>query len=374
MEKFKKLLACFVCIILLLTAGCKLNDPDTPTGIKDNIKKLALVTSNVEIELDYNYAAIWEGVLSCCQTNNINYSFYMPDDMSENSLTQQFEAAATDGASTILCMGDQFAPVIKTMQDKYPSINFIAIDVSPNEIGELKSNTHSVMFRQEQGGYIAGYASVMDGFTKFAYMGDHKSATYEAYANGFIKGINDAAVKNGIAVNIDVAYISDFESRDAAFSHVGSWYNNGTELLMTCTDDFFVESCALQAVSNMGYIIGTDNDKSYLGANLDYNPFITSAQKGLREVVDTTLEMMLAGQWNDLLGGKTLYYGLQNGNYIYLPDNEATWLFSGFSLEDYQALKNSIATGTILIDGSQMPTVNEDLVKINIYSSQQEVA
>ena len=370
MEKFKKILALTILIAVLFCAGCKPNDPDIPTGQIFKIKKLALITSNIELELDFNYASIWEGILSCCQTHNINYSFYMPDDMTEASLTAQFDSAVLDGATVIVCLGDAFAPVIKAMQDKYPSVNFIAIDVSPQEIGELKSNVHCVMFRQEQSGYLAGYASVMDGFTKFAYMGDHKSVSYEAYANGFIKGINDAAVKNNVSVNIDIAYISDFDSRENAFSHVGSWFGNGTELLMLCADDNFTSSCATLAVSNMAYMIGTDNDKSHLGATLDYNPFITSAQKGLREAVDTTLEMILAGSWEDLLGGKTLYYGLQNGNYIYLPDNEVTWLFSGFSLEDYQTLKNSIATGETLIDGSQLPTVNENLVKINIKTAE----
>lgn len=370
MSNIKKFIALAVCFALFFTAGCKTNDPDTPTGISEYIKKLALITSDVEIELDYNYAAIWEGVLSCCQTNNINYSFYMPDDMTEDSITRQFEYAIGDGASTIFCMGEEFVPVIRVMQDKYPEVNFIIIDVSAQSIGEIKKNTHCVMFRQEQGAYIAGYAAVKDGFTKFAYMGDHKSEAYENYANGFIQGINDAAVQNNIAVSIDVAYISDFDSPDSAFAYVGDWYSAGLELLMVCADDYFTESCAHLAVSNLGYVIGTDNDKSYLGANLDYNPFITSAQKGLEEVVDTTLEMVIAGQWDDSLGGKTLYYGLQNGNYIYLPEYEATWLFSGFSLEDYQTLKNQIASGTILIDSTQTPTVNQDLVKLNIKTSE----
>ncbi len=365
MSKLKRIIALVVCLILFLCAGCKPNDPNIPV-VSEHIKKLALITSDKEIELDYNYAAIWEGVLSCCQTNNINYSFYMPDDMSEASLTQQFEYAIGDGASTVICMGDEFSPVIKVMQDKYPDVDFIAIDVSEESIGELKKNTHCIMFRQEQGAYIAGYAAVKDGFTKFAYMGDHKSEAYVNYANGFIQGINDAAVQNNIAVSIEIAYISDFDTPENAFNYVGSWYDAGLELLMVCAGDYFIESCAQHAVNHMGYMIGTDNDKSHLGANLDYNPFITSAQKGLREVVDTTLDMVLAGQWENDLGGKTLYYGLQNGNYIYLPEYEATWLFSGFSLEEYQALKDKIATGAILIDGKNVPTVNQDLVKLNI--------
>jgi basic membrane protein A len=364
----KRFLACLLAVFLLFSTGCKKNDPDIPTGIVTPIEKLALVTANIELETDFDYAAIWEGILYCCQANSINYSFYMPDDMSDTALTAQFELAINDGASMVICMGDEFASTIKAMQDKYPAVKFVGIDVSKEAIGELKPNTHIVMFRQEQGAYLAGYGAVKDGFIKLAYLGDHKSESYSSYANGFIQGINDAAKEMNVKVEVGVAYISDFASREAAFSHVGKWYSEMTELVMFCADDHFVSSCAQHAVNNMAYMIGTDDDKAYLGANLDYNPFITSCIKGVREVVDTTLEIVLSGGWDNQLGGRTLYYGLQNGAYIYLPEYEATWLFHGFTLDEYTTLKSAIASGTVLIDGTQLPAVNTDLVTLNVYT------
>jgi basic membrane protein A len=365
----KKIIACLLIVLTVFSIGCKKNDPDVPAVTVTPINKLALVTADVELELDFDYAAIWEGILYCCQANNINYSFYMPVDMTEASLAEQFEFAVTDGASIILCMGDEFAPVIKTMQDKYPDVKFVGIDVSKDAIGELKPNTHIVMFRQEQGAYLAGYGAVKDGFLKLAYIGDHKSETYLSYANGFVQGINDAAKELNVQVEVNIAYISDFASREEAFNHVGRWYGeNKTELVMFSADDHFIGSCAQHAVNNLGYMIGTDNDKAHLGANLDYNPFITSCIKGTREVVDTTLEIILLNGWNDQLGGRTLYYGLQNGAYIYLPEYEATWLFHGFTLEQYNVLKGAISSGTVLIDGANMPNVNTDLVTVNVYT------
>ena len=87
--------------------------------------------------------------------------------------------------------------------------------------------------------------------------------------------------------------------------------------------------------------------------------------KGLREAVDATLEMALAGVWEEQLGGKTLYFGLQNGNYIYMPEYEATWLFKDFTLEEYHTIKTKISQGEILIDGQKTPEVS-NLVTLKI--------
>ena len=364
----KKIFACLLIIALILCAGCKPNETGVPAGVVAPIKSLALITGDKEIELDHAYVAIYEGLINCCTANNINYSFYMPDDMSEESLTQQFEYAATDGATVILCMGEVFSPVIKTMQDKYPEVKIIAMDVPASSIGTLNKNTHTVMFRQEQGGYISGYSAVKDGFTKLAYIGDHPSEAYTSYANGFIKGINDAAVELQVQVSVEAAYISDFADSNDAFKHVTQWYKNGYDLVMVSADEDFTYICAQAAVENLGYLIGTDTDQSHIGAYLDYNPFITSSMIGIREAVDTTLEHVLSGAWDSELGGKTLYFGLQNGNYIYLPEYEATWLFSGMSLDEYFTLKNSIATGAVMIDGTALPQVNSEFVTLTMYT------
>ena len=362
MVNFKKILCALLCVCVLAFAGCKANNT---SGVVEPISRLALITTALELETDYNYASVWEGIVNCATTNNINYGYYRPAEMSTADITEQFEFAAKEGATVIICMGDVFGPSIATMQTKYPDIKFIAIDVSPSSIGELKANTHCVMFRQEQGGYLAGYGAVKDGFTKLAYMGDHESESYFGYACGFVKGANDAAVELKKKIEIKLGYISDFENKDAALEGCNQWQKNGTEILMVCADDEFTQKCAEKAVENVSYLIGTNNDQSYLGANFDYNPFMTSAMKGLREGVDATLEKVLAGAWAESLGGKIEYFGLENGNYIYMPEYAELWLFKDFSLETYNKLKDDIASGTIKISTDALPDYNSEFVTVD---------
>lgn len=364
MHKFIKLCA-LILITTFFSTGCKKNDPDIPTGLTTPADKIALITGTSELELDFDYASIWEGIISCSEANSLNYGYYRPSEMTEEAITLQFEYAIQDGATSIMCMGDVFASIVGKLQTQHPKVKFIVINASEESVGPLKENTHTIMFRQEQGGYIAGYGAVNDGFTKLAFMGDHPSESFKNYANGFIQGANDAAKSLNVAIEIKVGYKTDYESAEVAVNAVDAWYKEGTEVIMVCADDTFVSSCAEKAVNNLGYLIGTDNDKSYLGANFDYNPFITSAMKGLREAVDATLEMALAGVWNEQLGGKTLYFGLQNGNYIYMPEYEATWLFKDFTLEEYHTLKTKISQGEILIDGQKLPEV-DSLVTLKV--------
>lgn len=384
MTKFSKIILCLICGLLIFASGCKQNTPpaegvnetlppvsspdsspeDTPAMAKSI--KLALITSDLDVEIDYDYFNVWDGVITFSEANNLNYSYYRPIEMTDEEIAKQFKYAIEDGATTIICMGDVFAPTVNAMQAQYPDTQFIIFNATAQSIGTLNPNTHSVMFLQEQGGYLAGYGAVKDGFKKIAYLGDHPSEAFTAYAYGYIQGANDAAKELNTSVEITIGYISDFESKDAAISGIDSWYKNGIELIMISADDDFVASCAKTAVNNMGYLIGTNNDQSYLGANLDYNPFMTSTIKGLREAVDTTLDRLLSGDWDAQLGGKTAYFGLQNGNYIYMPEYEATWLFKGFTLEEYHSLKAKIANGEVVIDGQNLPTVDETLVTLNI--------
>ncbi len=358
----KKILTCLLCVSLLCCAGCRRNDA---TGISEPISKMALITSDIELELDYNNVALWEGITSCGDASGIEYVYYKPEEITDEAISVQFEAAVNDGAKVIICMGDAFANTVAEMQVKYPNVKIVLLDVSASGVGKLEKNTHCIMFRQEQGAYMAGYASVRDGFTKLGFMGAHDTEMYQSYCAGFLQGANDAAIETETPIEVKIAYASDFEGEDQAIELCGKWYSDGTEIVMASGDDIFVQQCAECAVNNFGYTIGTNTDQSYIGSTYDYNPFMTSAMKGLREAIEATLEMMLAGSWDAQLGGQTVYFGLQNGNYIYLPDEESLWLFSGFSIAEYSELKEKISSGEVVV-GKSLPKVNTEYVTLLI--------
>lgn len=358
MAKFFKAVSLMLTVSVLFFCGCKKN----MDGVQEPISKIALITGTEELVLDHTNEAVWNGIQSCGDTNNIEYAYYRPESYDESELTAKFEAAAKEGAKVIIAVGDAFGPIIASQQELHKNIKYILIDASGSSIGTLAENTHCVMFRQEQAGYLAGYGVVKDGFSKLGFIGLRESETYATYGYGFIQGANDAAVELQKEVTINVTYIDEYENEDTASSICDIWYSSGTEVIMISASDAFVQRCAKKAVNNFGYTVGVNNDQSYLADGLDYNPFMTSAVKGLGEVVDATLEMVLAGSWKQELSGRTVYYGLQSGNYVYLPDDEALWLFRDFTLDNYENIKHSISGGAISVVSDSYPPINDDLV------------
>ena len=83
----------------------------------------------------------------------------------------------------------------------------------------------------------------------------------------------------------------------------------------------------------------------------DYNPFLTSAMKGLNQGVTDALDHILNGTWSSIAGTNGLY-GLQEGDYIGLPTAESSWGFSTFTVEEYETLREKIRSGEITIDNS----------------------
>jgi basic membrane protein A len=115
-------------------------------------------------------------------------------------------------------------------------------------------------------------------------------------------------------------------------------------------------------------VIGVDVDQNYLGVagveagTYAYNPFVTSAMKGLQNVTETALDDLQNGNWANY-GGQFLKFSLAEGDYVGLPTAEASWNFSTFTVEEYDTVKAAITDGSIEIDNSSdtavLPEVSE---------------
>ena len=121
------------------------------------------------------------------------------------------------------------------------------------------------------------------------------------------------------------------------------------------------------ALKSNGYVIGVDVDQNYIGANgvadgtYAYNPFITSAMKNLGTAIHDSLDKIAEGEWSTLAGVEDKF-GLEDGDYIGLPTAEGSWNFETFTVEEYEEVKNKIASGEIVVDNSSddgvKPTVS----------------
>ena len=84
--------------------------------------------------------------------------------------------------------------------------------------------------------------------------------------------------------------------------------------------------------------------------------------KGLSAAVETALSDIEAGEWGEISASNG-NFGLEDGDYVGLPTDEDSWNFDTFTVEDYEALKEKIASGEITVDNSSddatKPTVSE---------------
>ena len=331
------------------------------------IVKVALTCDTGTIDDESFNQACWSAV-SAYMGDDCQY--YIPEaDASDEDRETMIRQAVNDGADVIVCVGYLYGASLAWAADQYPDVKFIAIDVTQGDIGtdSIPANCYCITFKEEQAGYLAGYAITKDGKTKLGFLGGMAVPAVIRYGYGFVQGADAAAQELGQNIEINYFYGGQFYGDANITSRMEGWYSNGTQVVFACGGGIYT-SAVEAALKNNGYVIGVDVDQNYIGVNgvadgsYAYNPFITSAMKGLSAAVETALSDIEAGEWGEISGSNG-NFGLEDGDYIGLPTDEDSWNFDTFTVEDYESLKEKIASGEITVDNSSddatKPTVSE---------------
>ena len=336
-------------------------------GGDNKIVKVALTCDTGTIDDESFNQACWTAVSSYmgddCQ-------YYIPDaDASDEVRETKIRQAVNDGADVIVCVGYLYGASLAWAADQYPDVKFIAVDVTQGDIGTdaIPANCYCITFKEEQAGYLAGYAIAKDGKTKLGFLGGMAVPAVIRYGYGFVQGADAAAQELGTNIDINYFYGGQFYGDANITSRMEGWYSNGTQVVFACGGGIYT-SAVEAALKNNGYVIGVDVDQNYIGAKgvadgtYAYNPFITSAMKGLTEAVNTALADIDAGSWGDIAGSNG-NFGLEDGDYIGLPTDADSWNFESFTTDEYEELKGKIKSGEITVDNSSddatKPTVSE---------------
>ena len=333
----------------------------------EKIVKVALTCDTGTIDDESFNQACWTAVSSYmgddCQ-------YYIPEaDASDEVRETKIRQAVNDGADVIVCVGYLYGASLAWAADQYPDVKFIAIDVTQGDIGTdaIPANCYCITFKEEQAGYLAGYAIAKDGKTKLGFLGGMAVPAVIRYGYGFVQGADAAAAELGQNIEINYFYGGQFYGDANITSRMEGWYSNGTQVVFACGGGIYT-SAVEAALKNNGYVIGVDVDQNYIGAKgvadgtYAYNPFITSAMKGLTEAVNTALADIDAGSWGDIAGSNG-NFGLEDGDYIGLPTDADSWNFESFTTDEYEEVKGKIKSGEITVDNSSddatKPTVSE---------------
>ena len=222
------------------------------------------------------------------------------------------------------------------------------------------ANTALITYKEEQAGYLAGYAAVYDGYKELGFLGGMAVPAVIRYGYGFVQGADAAAKELGVDdVNIKYWYSGGFAATDEVKNKMDGWYSEGTEVVFACGGPV-CESCDAAAQANGGKMIGVDVDQSGR-----YDTVITSAMKGLAESVNEALPDSMNNGWKftETYAGKETKLGAAE-NCVGLPME--TSKFNKFTQEQYDAMYASIVDGTLTIDDSFDTTVTPSVTNVTV--------
>ena len=318
---------------------------ESTTGAKTDV---AFVTDVGNIDDQSFNQYTWQGVQDFCAANGLNANYYRPTEDSDAARIEQMDNAVADGAKAIVVAGYLFGSSIAEAQEKYPEVQFLALDVSAFDLGDKTAgaNTALITYREEQAGYLAGYAAVIDGYKELGFLGGMAVPAVIRYGYGFVQGADAAAKELGVSdVNIKYWYSGGFAATDEVKNKMDGWYSEGTEVVFACGGPV-CQSCDAAAQANGGKMIGVDGDQSG-----QFDTVITSAMKALANSVNVALTDAMNNGWkfSETYAGKETTLGAAE-DCVGLPME--TSKFTAFTQEQYDTLFTAIADGSLVVDNS----------------------
>ena len=324
--------------------------PDTMTS-EDGKFQVAFVTDVGQLKDKSFNQGTFDGVKLYAAANGKSYKYYQPANGSEATDDDRYDAmkaAVEGGAEVVVCAGYLQEAALKKAAIEFPDVPFVFIDGYPlsDDSGNVLTNVAGIAFKEEQAGYLAGYAAVKDGFTKLGFSGGGGGTNPACcrFGYGYVQGANDAAKELGtnVEMNYSWQYGATFSGSTELQTMISGWYVNGTEIVFACGGSMF-QSIAAAASANDGYVIGVDVDQAS-----ESDCVVTSAMKGLSDAVQWAVGHVYDGTF-DTIGGVATSLGVEN-NSVALPTDSESWRFETFTVEEYETLYQQMLDGTLVVD------------------------
>jgi len=330
--------------------------------------KVAMVTDYGDITDQSFNQTTYEASKAWCADNGLSddaFKYYKPASDSAADRDAMIDQAVEDGFNVIVLPGFAFAQSVVDEADLYPDVKFVVLDVAQGDLDSASgttgwksenNNVYSAIYHEEIAGYLAGYAAVKMGYEKLGYLGGMAVPSVVRYGTGFVQGADQAAQELGKSnIEIKYAYGNQFYGDADITAAMDTWCSDGTEVIFAAGGSIYT-SAAEAAAKTGAKIIGVDVDQApTIDGEYGDGICITSAMKGLAETVNTLLDAIKAGKWDEY-AGKVENLGLVSGddptaNYVQLPMESTVWT-DGFTQDDYKALVKSIYDGDLTVDDS----------------------
>lgn len=280
-------------------------------------------------------ALLWQGIQTFASRFGYTAQSYLYGGDGAATAQEALQQAAESGAALIVCRGEEMALALFEIQANYPNVSYLLFDDEPHNADYTSYTTgsavHCVLFREEEAGYLAGYAAVAEGYTGLGFVGSEELPGTVRYCTGYLQGAQASAQRQGVEVSLRIWFTGNIEDTDFVTSRMVDWYNNGTGVILA--GDSRLMQSAVDAVNQTGArAFATGWDQNDLGERV-----LGSAIKCYNTAVQRQLYKFFAGGgvWGQEDAAQTERLGYTDGSVALAA---STWRFGSFSERDYERL------------------------------------
>jgi len=316
--------------------------------------EIALVTDIGDIDDKSFNQGTWEGIVEYAEENEVTYAYYKPTAVDNTEYVNTIDLAIEGGAKVVVTPGFLFETPIFLAQDQHPDTSFILLDGVPHsaDYSEFRQedNVLSILYAEEQSGWLAGYAAVADGYRKLGFMGGMAVPAVVKFGIGFAQGAEAAAIDLGLVsipeispIEIHYHYTGDFADTPENAGTAQTMFESGVEVIFAAGGAVGLSVMSEAEKAGMK-VIGVDVNQGPGGADLS-DTVITSAMKGL----GTSVIQALTAYYNDEFPGGEVWVLEAANDGVGLPTDEASWGFENFTVEEYEEVYADLAEGLYVV-------------------------
>ncbi len=288
----------------------------------------------------------YEGVERFAAANGLKHKYYQPANGSRASDNDRFnamKAAVESGAKVVVCTGFMQGAAVERAAKAYRDVKFIFIDGW--QIEGL-NNLAAINFKEEECGFLAGYAAVKDGYESLGFSGGGGGTNPSCcrYGYGFVQGASAAAAEMGKTVYMKYSWLfgESYSASEGLEKMLGEWYNTGTKAIFCCGGSMYM-SAVKAAEKYGGKVIGVEVDQSQASETV-----ITSAMKNLGAAAEWALTKAYNGTWSEIGGAESAIGAAENAAALPMAASR----FNTWSEAEYAELLKKLAGGEIAVDSN----------------------
>jgi len=345
-------------------------DDDDLNGIELEDLRVALVTHGPPgvsevFDGSFNEGA-WNGIIGFLESRSLDtriddgqIAFFQAHDSEDDARVAAISDAIDWGAQVIVLPGFHFINSSFLAATLFPDTMFVAIDFVPGNPDDPDAptppNVVSIIYSEEQPGFLAGYAVVMEGMRELGFMGGAAVPAVIRFGHGFVQGAEAAAQELGLAagdVTITYNYLGAFGPDPRVATMASSWFAGGTEVIFVAGGRAWV-SVFPEAEQANAWVVGVDVDQAE-----DSPAVITSAMKALALTVNDMLTAFVADEFP---GGENFLFDVTVDR-VGLPMDSSR--FENFSQAQYDAVFAQLVSGELVVNNDISLGVTEVPVEL----------